>query len=166
MCKENAEGPLCSLCKENFYKTSSGDCEGYSAGNIAKSIAEANGTAVVLMGLGAHFEDTEVQRKGLDVLSKLAEIEDERKEIGKVLIQNLQTCEESLRGSWRHILSRIVPKLGLPANQKINDWTKRYTDMYLLDNQMQLDYCLEDPEYTKWLDPDTVPCYIKDCVSS
>jgi len=50
--------------------------------------------------------------------------------------------------------------------QKINDWTKRYTDMYLLDNQMQLDYCLEDPEYTKWLDPDTVPCYIKDCVSS
>ena len=41
--------------------------------------------------------------------------------------------------------------------QKFNDWTKRYTDMYLLDNSIQLDYCLEDPEYTKWLDPDRVP---------
>ena len=38
--------------------------------------------------------------------------------------------------------------------QKFNDWTKRYSDMYFLDNQMQLDTCLEDPEYTKWLDPD------------
>ena len=38
--------------------------------------------------------------------------------------------------------------------QKFNEWTKRYSDMYLLDNQMQLDVCLEDPEYTKWLDPD------------
>ena len=38
--------------------------------------------------------------------------------------------------------------------RNFNEWTKRYTDMYLLDNQMQLDTCLEDPEYTKWLDPD------------
>ena len=48
--------------------------------------------------------------------------------------------------------------------QKWNEWTKRYNDMYLLDNQMQLDTCLEDFEYTKWLDPDRVPCYIKDDV--
>ena len=26
--------------------------------------------------------------------------------------------------------------------------------MYLLDNSIQLDACLEDFEYTKWLDPD------------
>ena len=32
--------------------------------------------------------------------------------------------------------------------------------MYLLDNQMQLDTCIEDPEYTKWLDPECVPCYV------
>ena len=38
--------------------------------------------------------------------------------------------------------------------QKFHEWKKRYFDMYLLDNQMQLDTCLEDPEYTKWLDPD------------
>ena len=33
--------------------------------------------------------------------------------------------------------------------------------MYLLDNQMQMDTCIEDPEYTKWLDPDGVPAYRK-----
>ena len=26
--------------------------------------------------------------------------------------------------------------------------------MYLLDNSIQLDYVIEDFEYTKWLDPD------------
>ena len=37
--------------------------------------------------------------------------------------------------------------------------------MYLLDNQMQLLTAIDDPEYTKWLDPERVPCYIKDSVS-
>ena len=46
--------------------------------------------------------------------------------------------------------------------QKQDYYTKRYRDMYFLDNQMQLDTCLEDPEYTKWLDPEGVPCYVKD----
>ena len=32
--------------------------------------------------------------------------------------------------------------------QKFNEYTKRYKDMYLLDNSMQLDYALEDMEYT------------------
>ena len=26
--------------------------------------------------------------------------------------------------------------------------------MYYLDSSIQLDYCIEDPEYVKWLDPD------------
>ncbi len=38
--------------------------------------------------------------------------------------------------------------------QKYNTWTQRYNDMYLLDSSLQLDCCLEDKEYTKWLDPD------------
>ena len=38
--------------------------------------------------------------------------------------------------------------------QKANEYTKRYSDMYLLDNQMQLLTAMEDFEYTKWLDPD------------
>ena len=46
--------------------------------------------------------------------------------------------------------------------QKQDYYTQRYKDMYLLDNQMQLDICLEDPEYTKWLDPKGVPCYVKE----
>jgi hypothetical protein len=46
--------------------------------------------------------------------------------------------------------------------QKADSWTKRYRDMYLLDNQMQLLTAIEDQEYTKWLDPDRVPCYVRD----
>ena len=33
--------------------------------------------------------------------------------------------------------------------QKADSWTKRYSDMYLLDNQMQLLTAMEDFEYTK-----------------
>ena len=50
--------------------------------------------------------------------------------------------------------------------QKADSWTKRYTDMYLCDNQMQILIAMEDFEYTKWLDPDGVPSYRKDSVSS
>ena len=46
--------------------------------------------------------------------------------------------------------------------QKYNEYSKRYKDMYLLDNSRQLDCALEDVEYTKWLDPEGVPCYVKD----
>ena len=38
--------------------------------------------------------------------------------------------------------------------QKFNEVTRRYRDMYYLDSSIQLDYCIEDPEYVKWLDPD------------
>ena len=38
--------------------------------------------------------------------------------------------------------------------QKVDSLTKRYKDMYLLDNEMQLVTALDDYEYTKWLDPD------------
>jgi hypothetical protein len=33
--------------------------------------------------------------------------------------------------------------------------------MYLLDNEMQLMTAMEDHNYTCWLDPDTVPAYVK-----
>ena len=51
------------------------------------------------------------------------------------------------------------------AFQKFDEWNNRYKDMYLLDNSIQLDYAMEDFEYTKWLDPDRVPCYVRDVVS-
>ena len=46
--------------------------------------------------------------------------------------------------------------------QKQDSYTGRYKDMYLCDSGMQLTQAIEDFEYTKWLDPDGVPCYIKD----
>ena len=46
--------------------------------------------------------------------------------------------------------------------QKQDHYTKRYRDMYLCDNGMQLITAIEDLDYTKWLDPETVPCYVKD----
>ena len=45
--------------------------------------------------------------------------------------------------------------------QKADPWTKRYRDMYLCDNGMQLTTAIEDFEYTKWLDPEGVPAYRK-----
>ena len=46
--------------------------------------------------------------------------------------------------------------------QKVDSYTGRYRDMYLCDNEMQLMTAMEDFEFTKWLDPDRVPCYVKD----
>ncbi len=48
--------------------------------------------------------------------------------------------------------------------QKFDEWTKRYKDMYLCDNSMQISLAMEDFEYTKWLDPAGVPCYVRDRV--
>ena len=50
--------------------------------------------------------------------------------------------------------------------QKANEYTKRYSDMYLCDNQMQILLAMEDFEYTKWLDPEGVPCYVRDRVKA
>ena len=60
------------------------------------------------------------------------------------------------RSPYRYVQCGTLDINGMPDYriQKFNEWTKRFTDMYFLDNQMQLDVCLEDPEYTKWLDPD------------
>ena len=50
--------------------------------------------------------------------------------------------------------------------QKYDEYSRRYRDMYYLDNGIQLDYCIEDHEYTKWLDPAGVPCYVRDTVTA
>lgn len=50
--------------------------------------------------------------------------------------------------------------------QKVDSYTGKYRDMYLCDNGMQMDTAMMDFEYTKWLDPDMVPCYVKDDVVS
>ena len=68
------------------------------------------------------------------------------------------------RFPYRYVETGILEINGMPDYriQKADPYTKRYRDMYLLDNQMQLLTAMEDFEYTKWLDPETVPCYIKE----
>ena len=70
------------------------------------------------------------------------------------------------RFPYRYVESGTLEN-GMPdfRIQKANEYTKRYSDMYLCDNQMQILLAMEDFEYTKWLDPDRVPCYIRDTVS-
>ena len=47
---------------------------------------------------------------------------------------------------------------------RIQKWNNHngYKDMYLCDNYMQFKTAIEDFEYTKWLDPAGVPCYVCD----
>tara|TARA_B100001059_G_C17826723_1_gene581862 strand:- start:2701 stop:2949 length:249 start_codon:yes stop_codon:yes gene_type:complete len=70
------------------------------------------------------------------------------------------------RFPYRYIESGVLEINGKPdfRIQKADPWTKRYKDMYLCDNAMQMTTAMEDFEYTKWLDPDGVPCYIKNNV--
>ena len=66
------------------------------------------------------------------------------------------------RYPYRYVESGILEN-GRPdfRIQKMDNWTKRYKDMYLCDNGMQLTQAIEDFEYTKWLDPAGVPSYRK-----
>lgn len=43
--------------------------------------------------------------------------------------------------------------------EKFNYMTRRYTNMYECDSPLQLVTAMEDVEYTRWLDPEGVPCY-------
>ena len=67
------------------------------------------------------------------------------------------------RFPYRYVQVGILETNGKPdfRIQKADSYTKRYRDMYLLDNQMQLMTAMEDIEYAKWLDPDRVPAYRK-----
>lgn len=69
-------------------------------------------------------------------------------------MQKLEVIFE--RFPYRYVKSGILEINGMPDYriQKWNEWSKRYTDMYLCDNGMQFEIALEDVEYSKWLDPD------------
>ena len=60
------------------------------------------------------------------------------------------------RFPYRYVQCGTLDTNGLPdfRIQKFHELYKRYYDMYYLDSQAQLDCCLEDHEYVKWLDPD------------
>ena len=72
------------------------------------------------------------------------------------------------REGYRFIINGTIELNGKPDYrlQKQDTYSKRFRDIYLFDNQMQCLLAMEDIEYAKWLDPDGVPCYIKDRVSA
>ena len=50
--------------------------------------------------------------------------------------------------------------------QKADEYTKKYSDIYLFDNGDQMLLAIEDAEYPKWLDPAGVPSYVRDTISA
>jgi len=68
------------------------------------------------------------------------------------------------REGYRFVEKGIIELNGKPDYrlQKKDWYTKRWNDIYLFDNVMQCSLAMEDIEYAKWLDPDRVPCYVKD----
>ena len=68
------------------------------------------------------------------------------------------------REGYRFVDAGILEINGKPdyRMQKKHEYTKRCNDIYLFDNQMKCLTAMEDQQYARWLDPDRVPCYIKD----
>jgi hypothetical protein len=68
------------------------------------------------------------------------------------------------RGGYRFVEKGIIELNGMPdyRMQKQEYYTKRWNDIYLFDNGLQLTTAMEDEQYARWLDPDRVPCYVKD----
>ena len=56
------------------------------------------------------------------------------------------------RFPYRYVECGTLETNGMPdfRIQKAHEYTKRYSDMYLCDNAMQMTIAMEDFEYTKW----------------
>jgi len=50
--------------------------------------------------------------------------------------------------------------------QKFSMITKRWFHMYECDCELQLSTAMGDIEYTKWLDPEGVNCYVRSTVTN
>lgn len=57
------------------------------------------------------------------------------------------------RGDFRYVERGVIPLNGLPdlRLQVQDDYTGRFRDVYLFDNQTQFNLAIEDLEYAKWL---------------
>ena len=83
-------------------------------------------------------------------------------------VESTKTTVIHERFPYRFVQKGYIQLNGKPdfRLQKADEYTKKYRDMYLCDNGMQITLAMEDLNYTKWLDPEGVPCYVKDSVSS
>ena len=72
------------------------------------------------------------------------------------------------RFPYRYVQKGYIQLNGKPdlRLQKADGYSKKYSDIYLFDNADHCFLAIADFEYSKWLDPDGVPCYVRDSVSS
>ena len=69
------------------------------------------------------------------------------------------------RGDFRYVDCGILENgCGDYRLQERDYYTKKFSDIYLFDNSMQMFLAIEDFEYTKWLAGR--PAYVKDVVTS
>jgi hypothetical protein len=63
---------------------------------------------------------------------------------------------------YRFVEAGIIELNGMPdyRMQMQDFYSKRFRDVYLFDNQMQMDVAISDLDYCKWLT--NRPCYIRD----
>jgi hypothetical protein len=82
-------------------------------------------------------------------------------------VETTETIIIHERFPYRFVQKGYIQLNGKPdfRLQKADGYTKKYSDIYLFDNGEQLLLAIEDKEYPKWLDPDDVPCYVRDRVS-
>lgn len=77
----------------------------------------------------------------------------------------MKTITIALKGPYRYVdcgyCENGAPDFRL---QEKDDYTRRWRDIYLFDNQEQMLLAIEDYEYTLWLAGK--PCYIKDTIRS
>jgi len=66
------------------------------------------------------------------------------------------------REGFRYIERGVIPLNGKPdfRIQVQDEYTGKFRDAYLCDNEMQFLLCMEDVEYAKWLT--NQPCYIRE----
>ena len=71
----------------------------------------------------------------------------------------------TLKGPYRYVDCGYT-EFGTPdfRLQERDEYTKKFRDIYLFDNQEQMMLAIEDYEYTLWLAGK--PCYIRDSIKS
>lgn len=77
----------------------------------------------------------------------------------------MKTITIAMWGPYRYVeVGTLENGKGDFRLQEKDFYTKRWNDIYLFDNQVQMLYAIEDKDYTLWLAGK--PCYQRDVISS